>query len=255
LPGTAVLTIDSPRDGRGAIRLNGDVLLDEPDLPWSGDYFQGLTLGLEALPAPGYRFTGWEGLPVDQQSANVLFPFTASLSVRPRFEPLEGALPRVGDARIADFGAAGATAPLSGLQGDWVLLTVEKQGGVDLRGWRVTDNDAVTAEDEGSLILTDHPALAELAAGTMLLLLPATAPDNAQALAAVELPPGWIVASPHNGLLDITTDPWFRLGPDDNLALLAPGATADFADDIALDFALVGRGEPGQSAADFGLAP
>jgi hypothetical protein len=38
--------------------------------------------------------------------------------------------------------------------------------------------------------------------------------------------------------VSITTDrdPWFNIGPNDNLALLAPGSTDDFADDIAIDF-------------------
>ena len=38
-----------------------------------------------------------------------------------------------------------------------------------------------------------------------------------------------------NGNLDVVTDPWFSLGPVDNLVLLAPGPTEAFFDDQGID--------------------
>ena len=39
-----------------------------------------------------------------------------------------------------------------------------------------------------------------------------------------------------NDFIDGEIDPWFNLGPRDNLVLLAPGPTADLADDIPVAF-------------------
>jgi hypothetical protein len=50
-----------------------------------------------------------------------------------------------------------------------------------------------------------------------------------------------------NDNLDTQTDPWFNLAPDDNLALLAPGASAAFSDDLGIAFLSVG---PAQSPGD-----
>jgi hypothetical protein len=254
LPGTAVLTIAPPPRGQGAVRLNKDIVLDAAELPWSGTYFQGNILQLEAVPAPGYVFARWESSLPLPQDVLINWPPAGDMTVHPVFEPQEGAAPQPGDVRVREYGAAGGTSPLLGLQGDWVLLEVRRTGGVDLRGWRITDNDSVTATDEGSLILTDAPVLADLPAGTTLLLVSDSGLANGRLL-SFDHPQadGLIIAAVANGLLDTATDPWFRIGQDDNLVLLAPGPTADFADDHAIDYLTIGRGEPGQAAADFGL--
>jgi hypothetical protein len=50
-----------------------------------------------------------------------------------------------------------------------------------------------------------------------------------------------------NGRLDTQTDPWFNLGPKDNLALLAPGLDGE----VAIDFRTWGS----VTAVQFGLLP
>jgi hypothetical protein len=45
-----------------------------------------------------------------------------------------------------------------------------------------------------------------------------------------------------NGNLDISTDPGFRVGSNDNLVLLAPSATERFGDDRGIAFAIVQEG-------------
>lgn len=49
---------DPPHAGR--IKVNS-LILDA--FPWTGTYFQGAPVGIDVLPAPGFRFADWEGLP------------------------------------------------------------------------------------------------------------------------------------------------------------------------------------------------
>ena len=99
-----------------------------------------------------------------------------------------------------------------------------RPGGVDLRGWRITDNDFKSATDEGSLIFAADPALARVPRGTTIRIIVSQAsggnlPDD---LSSWDRQMVLYVGNPH---LDTLTDPGFNLGPTDNLALLAPGPT------------------------------
>ena len=68
LAGTSQLTLNVNATVRGSIRINR--LLVNPALPgagatpypWTGTYFRGIPLALEAVPAPGWRFASWSGL-------------------------------------------------------------------------------------------------------------------------------------------------------------------------------------------------
>ncbi len=46
--------------GEGSVRLN-TLLLEKESLPFTGFYFPGIPVTLEAIPAQGYRFAGWDG--------------------------------------------------------------------------------------------------------------------------------------------------------------------------------------------------
>ncbi|MFP4484624.1 MAG: CotH kinase family protein [Spirochaetaceae bacterium] len=74
VPGTAELEVGLPSPDYGTVRVN-TVVLDgempgtepeaempgtEPEAAWTGRYFQGVPVELEALPAEGYRFSGWD---------------------------------------------------------------------------------------------------------------------------------------------------------------------------------------------------
>jgi hypothetical protein len=142
------------------------------------------------------------------------------------------------------------------IQGAWVALQVRRPARVDLRGWRISDNDSLTATDEGSLILGDHDALANVPAGTTLLLVATKSPTNDRTFAEDDLSllDGRLILYAGNDILDIDTDPWFDIGDRDNLVLLAPGTTAIVEDDLAIDFLIVGEGNTGTAPADFGLS-
>lgn len=64
VPGTAELEVRPSSPGRGTVRVNTIVLDGETpgtdyESVWSGSYFQGVPVELEALPAEGYQFSGW----------------------------------------------------------------------------------------------------------------------------------------------------------------------------------------------------
>jgi hypothetical protein len=222
LQGTTTLTFTAPISGQGSVALNGALL---PDLPWSGTFFLDLPLTLTAAPAPGFRFTGWSDPDLPATPSLVLTPTTA-LTLTPLFAPLDADGPQPGDLTFTGLDRAGRTA--------WIGLRVQRASGVDLRGWRLTDNDSKIASDEGSLIFAQDPALAHVPQGTILhITLPTDGdcPPDQVALQARQLS-----LCPGNGLLDATQDPGFILGPQEALVLLAPGPTAALADDQGIAF-------------------
>ncbi len=69
LTGEFALTLDVSNPEHGYVRINTiEILSSTPGVaaqpyPWTGLYFQGVPVELEAIPLPGYRFAGWLGLP------------------------------------------------------------------------------------------------------------------------------------------------------------------------------------------------
>jgi hypothetical protein len=228
LNGTAELTFSPPASGSGTVAINGLLM---QDLPWQGIYFRDVPIHVVAAPAPGYRFAGWD--PPDlPQTPVVTLTVDAVQTLTPRFEPIESGAIRPGDVVFAEYRIGAG----SHLEDNQFELQVTRPGGVDLRGWRVTDNDTKTATDEGSLIFADIPAFAHVPRGTTIRIVVTRGSDARipqDDLAALDRR---MVLYTSNGNLDTETDPGFNLGPNDNLALLTPGPTAAFNDDQAIAF-------------------
>ncbi|MBN1811048.1 MAG: CotH kinase family protein [Anaerolineae bacterium] len=242
LAGTAALTFEPPAGGGGYVAVNG-VLLD--DLPWRGIYFQGLPIQVVAVPAPGYRFAGWEGADLPQTPA-IAWTVVGPRSFAPRFERVGADALQPGDVVFVDH----SMGPDSHLEDDWFDLRVARPGGVDLRGWRVTDNDTKTATDEGSLILSDNPALARVPRGTVIRVIVRRASDESLLPDDLGAWDRQMVLYVDNGNLDASADPGFNLGPRDNLVLLAPGSTEAFGDDLGIAFV---SNSPAVTPASFGV--
>ncbi len=94
LPGTAEITLDTPAPRRGSIRISN--LLIEPQLeglpdpnrpfPWTGTYFQGIPVEIEAIPKAGYQFSHWEGY-LTGEDANLTLEPPEELSATAIFLP------------------------------------------------------------------------------------------------------------------------------------------------------------------------
>lgn len=240
LSGTAVLTINPPLAGNGSAAVN-DCLLN--DFPWDGVYFVDTAVRITAIPDPGYRFAGWEPAHLPQ-TAVLTLPVNHDQSLTPRFEPVSPGAPQAGDVVINAFGHAGnhilAGKPVAG---EWIELLVRRPGGVNLQGWRLTDNDTKTGMDEGSLIFGGHQALANVPQGSSVWLIVSETATNDLNFPEDDLNgrDQSLILYAGNGNLNLTTDPWFHLGPLDNLALLAPGPTDSFEDDQGVDFVTLGK--------------
>jgi hypothetical protein len=242
LEGTAQLTFEGPFDGSGTVAVNGRLV---QDLPWRGVYFQGTHVQVVAVPAPGYRFAGWDPPDLPASPAITLSAAGARTLV-PRFAPATDDAIRPGDVVLARYHVSQEGGPADG----WFELLVTRPGGVDLRGWRVTDNDAKAGADEGSLVFADRPAFARVPRGTVIRVVLPRAGAQACPEDDVGLWDRRMVLCLGNGNLDDDADPGFNLGRDDNLALLAPGPTAAFEDDQGVAFVAWGTGV---TAATFGV--
>jgi hypothetical protein len=251
LEGTAQLVFSPPASGSGYIASEGDLV---PNLPWQGIYFRGVPIQITAVPAPGYRFAGWD--PPDlPQTPVITLTVRAAQTITPRFETVGKDAVRPGHVVLTRYQASQDGT----IGGNWFELLVTRPGGIDLRGWRITDNDTKTATDEGSLIFGDNPALAHVPQGTRLRVIldpwrplvpqeprpPSLLTDEARGRPPQDDLAAWdrqMVLYAGNGNLDVDTDPGFSVGSDDTLVLLAPGATERFSDDQGIAFAIVREG-------------
>jgi hypothetical protein len=249
LKGVSEIQLMAPPVGSGTVAVN-DILLDR--LPWQGTYFRDSTIRVTAVPEPGYRFVAWEGVSEQlTRKAEIEITIDETQAIMPRFEAVADELPRPGDVIFANVVADGERE----IEGDWFELLVIRSGGIDLRGWRVTDNDTKIAMDEGSLILPNHPALAEVPRDTRILIIATQTRANDRRFPEdrLEKGSGRIVLYVGNDSLNTGTDPWFNLGPNDNLVLLAPGSEEEFADDRGIAFASVSPSTSAVTTASFGI--
>lgn len=241
--GTASFSFFPPSEPDGSIAVDGDPL---PELPWQGVYFRGTDVQITAVPEPGYRFIGWEGLDTAQGPV-ITTTVSEAMAWTPRFGSVERGALRPGDVVFTERHMDG-----DDIQGGWFELMVMRRGGVDMRGWRITDNDTKTATDEGSLIFTDRQAFRHIPRGTTIRILAIQTDANDIRFPRDDLGT-WdrsMVLYVGNGHLDVDTDPFFSLVPADNLVLVAPGPTAAFDDDLGIDFV---SGSAAVTPASFGV--
>ncbi len=92
LDGTIPVTLDVSDVSGGSVRINS-ITIDETTpgpvgssapYPWTGTYFGGVPLDLEAVPRPGYVFAGWEG--VEEQQRTFFVTPGGELTVQALFE-------------------------------------------------------------------------------------------------------------------------------------------------------------------------
>ena len=231
--GTIRITINPPADDCGTAAINGWI----PDqLPWSGIFFKGVPISVTAVPNPGCSAIGWATSDL-LQTPTIALAADASRELTPVFGPQDTAAPHVGDILFVD-----QYLPEDILAEDaWFTLKVTRPEGLDIRGWRVTDNDTKTANDEGSLYFADVPAFAQVPRNTRITII--VQRQDSGSLPADDLST-WdqeMILTVGNDNLNTVIDPNFNPGPNDSLAVLAPGATDALADDCGIALATNSR--------------
>ena len=248
----ADLSFSLPAEGGGYLVVNEQPVSTSP---WSGTYFVGSELYVIAVPTPGYAFAGWKGSQaLASASSFITLTVNGPDAIEPRFTPLRdddpGLRPNdviINEYWINDNGTHYASLGGRPIQGDWLELLVTRPRSIDLRGWRITDNDTKTATDEGSIIIPPLEAFAAVPRGTIILVIVTENNANAAQFPLDDLDPsdGHMVLYAGNGRLDLNTDPGFGIGTgNDNLVLLAAGPRAgpgEFADDVGVDFVAEGN--------------
>ncbi|MDX9953099.1 MAG: CotH kinase family protein [Anaerolineae bacterium] len=233
-PAQVQITVEPP--------AGGEVFVGGLPLPGAGVFFTGAELHFVAVPHAGYTFAGWEGAPEAATGTSPVLNMqvTGPQSLTARFRQISedepGPYPDdviINEFWINDNGTRYASLDGRPITGDWVELLVRRPASVDLRGWRLTDNDTKTGNAEGSLIFPQLDALAAVPRGTVILIIVTENSVNAANFPADDL--DWsdgrmifyVGSQPGSGNLDATTDPGFALGTnDDNLVLLAPALGA-----------------------------
>ncbi len=246
LAGTATISF-APADGEaGWISVNDG---DPQPLPWQGLFFKDSVIRLQAIPEPGFAFSAWEGVNLEEAGVNpIAIKVATDLQIIPRFIPLDETALRPGDAVIVGYHANDSGT----VEGDWFDIEIQRHNSLDLRGWRLTDNDTIAAADEGSLIFGDDPLLADIPEGSVVRVIATESRQNAQRFPEDGWQNGLLLFYVGNGLIDTGRDPWFNLGPRDNLLLLAPGLSDALEDDIPID---LWSENPAVTRSSFALPP
>ncbi len=247
LPGTSQINFEQSSAGGGWVDINNS---GPQALPWEGTFFQDTTIEVRAIAPGGYQFHRWEVQPNRglEDSALISIPVTGELRLQPVFTLMQQDMPYPGDASFTQVIINNE----GDIEGDWFELEINRQGGLDLRGWRVTDNDSITADDEGSLVFKNDPLLENLPAGTTVRVIATETAENSRIFTEDGWNNGVLTLYTANGLIDSSLDPWFDIGPRDNLVLLAPGPTDGFNDDLAIAY---WSNHTEFSSSTFGLPP
>jgi hypothetical protein len=116
--------------GKGTIRIN---TLFIKEVEWQGGYFENNAIELEAIPAKGYMFGGWNGT-VPQQFLSV--DLNSDTTLTAVFNPDYTAVNTVIVTEISSLSASGS------IPGDWLELYNSGINPVDMSAWKLSDGNA-----------------------------------------------------------------------------------------------------------------
>ena len=133
LSGTAVISLSVNPPDAGKITFN-TLTLDE--FPWMNTYFKDVPIPLSALPKPGYRFTGWNGID-NANTPTTSIILSDDVTITANFQADSEALNTIVINEI-NYNSQSDFDP-----GDWVELHSLYGVPVDLSGWVFKDDDDV----------------------------------------------------------------------------------------------------------------
>jgi len=147
LAGLSEITLREPAPGAGKVRLNTLDSFAYTNGVWTGVYFRGHPIELEATPAAGYAFEGWEELPgLDRNPLQLRL--TGNFTLTPLFRRLNG--PRL--ELVREFGSSIVRLLATGPPRTSVRLETT----ADLRVWSILES--LTTDDQGKSSVVIHPA-------------------------------------------------------------------------------------------------
>ncbi len=125
-------TLQASASPGGTLMLNGHIPVTAGSGDFTGSYFQGAPLEFKAVALPGYRFSHWEGAPVDAGNREFRTPMPAAgLNLRAVFEPFQHPL--------ANKIVINEISPYHNKAGDWIEIYNTTRETVDVGGWIIAD--------------------------------------------------------------------------------------------------------------------
>ncbi len=233
------------------IPSKGKVFINDLEISsqqFQGQYFNGMKITVSAEPGIGFKFSHWSDSTLPQSKT-----FTTIVNrdfyIEPVFiEDISPIAIQPNDVIINEYWVNdnGTFYPSikRPIHGDWVELLVTKDGNVDLRNWRLTNNSNKTKLDssdlnEGSVFFKNIPQLASVPKGTHILLILKKHPSNDYFFSSDDLDysDSTMILYIGNGNLDGNFDPGFGIRTqNDRLVLLHPNKQLGYSDDIGVDF-------------------
>jgi hypothetical protein len=244
--GMKSIIVNTPDPSRGRIWINNLLV---PAGSWSGEYFRGVKVTISAQPAVGYKFSKWIDTTLSSK-ATFSKAISSTTYLEAVFEPDNSVISvKANDVIINEYwcndnGTRYSSIDFKPIEGSWIELLVTKSGGIDLRGWRLTINATKTSRNplnlkEGSIVFGSASQFANVPRGTYILIIAEKKPLNDYYFQEDDLDPSDSTMILHlgNRNLILNSDLDFNL-PEFNhsIALLHPGKTDSYDDDIGVDF-------------------
>ncbi len=129
LPGKATITVKLASEG-GTVRVN---TLSNREDNWSGVYFEGIPVPIEAEAAPGYQFAGWSGDATGTDPRISISLDDGDVEVVARFER------RTASEYDIIINEIAYNPPDEADPGDWIELHNRGEVAIDISGWIYQD--------------------------------------------------------------------------------------------------------------------
>ncbi len=240
------ITVNNIDVSKGTVWINN---LHVKTSNFSGQYFKGMKITVSAAPSVGYKFVAWTDTSLPQ-TATFTKTVTQDFYLQPIFEldaspiAIQPNDVIINEYWLNDNGTRYSSIDNRPIQGTWIELLVTKNEGVDLRGWRITNNSTKTKKDpldmrEGSIIFNQLPELSRVSKGTHILVITEIHPSNDYYFPQDDLDTSdsTMIFYVRNNKVNTSFDSFFNLrDKNDRIALLHPGKSDSFVDDIGIDF-------------------
>lgn len=137
LPQQVSVTLDALPAGAGKIKIS---TISPSDYPWTGIYFDGVPVKIEAIPNFGYAFSHWDNNGLITNTLNSVFSDTININNINFTAHFQQAFPISTAVTISEINY---NSEPSRDAGDWIeFWNYDQSGTADLTGWYFTDDNA-----------------------------------------------------------------------------------------------------------------